>query len=205
MIIMNAETGIIQKLIKTDLQPEELERTIKALVLSVDVKERANIFDELISKNQDLSEEQQTLLAMAIFSNNCVASTVPINQVSNEVNDVSKLEDIIAEELHKLGIPAHIKGHNYLQEAILLSIKDQTYLEAMTTSLYPSVAQTFNTTPSRVERSIRHAIESAWTRCDSATLYQYFGKTINPYRGKATNSEFIAMISYKLRLKYKNA
>ena len=113
------------------------------------------------------------------------------------------LETDITKMLHELGIPAHIKGYQYLREAIILSVNDSEMMNSVTKLLYPTVAKTFKTTPSRVERAIRHAIEVAWDRGDVDVLSSYFGYTIQNTRGKPTNSEFIAMISDKLRLRMK--
>ena len=111
------------------------------------------------------------------------------------------LELTVSEIMHQIGVPAHIKGYHYLREAIILSINDTAMLESVTKLLYPTVAKHFDTTASRVERAIRHAIEVAWDRGDVDVLSSYFGYTILNSRGKPTNSEFIAMISDKLRLK----
>jgi two-component system response regulator (stage 0 sporulation protein A) len=117
----------------------------------------------------------------------------------------SDLEVMISEIMHQVGVPAHIKGYQYLREAIILSIEDTEMISSVTKVLYPTVAKTFKTTPSRVERAIRHAIEVAWDRGDVDVLSSYFGYTIQNQRGKPTNSEFIAMISDKLRLKLRAA
>lgn len=113
------------------------------------------------------------------------------------------LEVVVSEIMHQIGVPAHIKGYQYLREAIILSINDTEMMNSVTKLLYPTVAKTFSTTASRVERAIRHAIEVAWDRGDVDVLSSYFGYTIQNSRGKPTNSEFIAMISDKLRLKMK--
>ncbi|WP_395150692.1 sporulation transcription factor Spo0A [uncultured Allofournierella sp.] len=102
--------------------------------------------------------------------------------------------------LHQIGVPAHIKGYQFLRDAILLTIGDQDYINAVTKRLYPEIAQQNGTTASRVERAIRHAIEVAWDRGDVDTLNSYFGYTIHNLRGKPTNSEFVAMISDRMRL-----
>lgn len=115
----------------------------------------------------------------------------------------SRLEMIVTDIIHQIGIPAHIKGYHYLREAIILSIKDPEMLESITKILYPSVAAEFSTTPSRVERAIRHAIETAWDRGDVDVLNGMFGYTISVGKGKPTNSEFIALITDNLRLKFK--
>ncbi len=113
------------------------------------------------------------------------------------------LQVTISEIMHQIGVPAHIKGYQYLREAIVLSINDRDMMSSVTKVLYPTVAKTYQTTSSRVERAIRHAIEVAWDRGDVDVLNSYFGYTIQNNRGKPTNSEFIAMISDKLRLRLK--
>ena len=113
------------------------------------------------------------------------------------------LETQVTQIIHQIGVPAHIKGYQYLRTAILLTIQDSDIINSVTKILYPSVAKKYATTTSRVERAIRHAIEVAWDRGDVDTLNSYFGYTIQNNRGKPTNSEFIAMIADNLRLKYK--
>ena len=124
-----------------------------------------------------------------------------IRKVSSDVQ--GNLEVVVSEIMHQIGVPAHIKGYQYLREAIILSINDSEMMNSVTKLLYPTVAKTFKTTPSRVELAIRHAIEVAWDRGDVDVLSSYFGYTIQNSRGKPTNSEFIAMISDKLRLRMK--
>ena len=109
----------------------------------------------------------------------------------------------VTEIIHQIGIPAHIKGYHYLRTAIMLSVEDPDMINCITKLLYPTVARMYETTPSRVERAIRHAIEIAWDRGDVDTLNSYFGYTIHTSRGKPTNSEFVALIADKLRLKYR--
>ena len=106
----------------------------------------------------------------------------------------------VTEILHQIGVPAHIKGYQFLRCAILMNIKDQNMINSVTKCLYPEIARQNNTTASRVERAIRHAIEVAWDRGDVDVLNSYFGYTIHNLRGKPTNSEFIAMISDRMRL-----
>lgn len=117
----------------------------------------------------------------------------------------SDLELMITEIIHQIGVPAHIKGYHYLRDAIMLSVKEPEYINSVTKVLYPTVAKKHSTTSSRVERAIRHAIEVAWDRGDVDVLNLYFGYTVHTSRGKPTNSEFIAMISDKLRLRLKLA
>ncbi len=113
------------------------------------------------------------------------------------------MESQVTKIIHQIGVPAHIKGYQYLRAAIIMAINDNDVINSVTKILYPSVAKKYSTTTSRVERAIRHAIEVAWDRGDIDTLNSYFGYTIQNSRGKPTNSEFIAMIADNLRLKYK--
>ena len=113
------------------------------------------------------------------------------------------MEAQVTKIIHQIGVPAHIKGYQYLRSAILMTIRDNDIINSVTKVLYPSVAKKYQTTTSRVERAIRHAIEVAWDRGDVDTLNSYFGYTVQNNRGKPTNSEFIAMIADNLRLKYK--
>ena len=106
--------------------------------------------------------------------------------------------------IHEIGVPAHIKGYTYLRDAIILSVSDMEMLNSITKLLYPTIAKMHQTTPSRVERAIRHAIEVAWNRGKMDTIDALFGYTINTGKGKPTNSEFVALIADKIRLEYKN-
>lgn len=115
----------------------------------------------------------------------------------------SDIETQVTKIIHQIGVPAHIKGYQYLRTAILMTVNNSDIINSVTKVLYPSVAKQYRTTTSRVERAIRHAIEVAWDRGDVDTLNSYFGYTIQNNRGKPTNSEFIAMIADNLRLKYK--
>ena len=114
------------------------------------------------------------------------------------------LEKDVTDMIHEIGVPAHIKGYQYLREAIMMSVEDIEMLNSITKILYPTIAKKYQTTPSRVERAIRHAIEVAWSRGKMETLDSLFGYTINTGKGKPTNSEFIALIADKIRLQYKN-
>lgn len=115
------------------------------------------------------------------------------------------IEAQVTKIIHQIGVPAHIKGYQYLRTAILMTIEDNDIINSVTKVLYPTVAKKYQTTTSRVERAIRHAIEVAWDRGDIDILNSYFGYTIQNSRGKPTNSEFIAMIADNLRLKYRCA
>lgn len=113
------------------------------------------------------------------------------------------LEQDVTDMIHEIGVPAHIKGYQYLREAIMMSVQDSEMMGSVTKILYPTIAKRYQTTSSRVERAIRHAIEVAWTRGRMETLEDMFGYTINTGKGKPTNSEFIALIADKIRLKYR--
>ena len=117
----------------------------------------------------------------------------------------SSIESLVTGVIHEIGGPAHIKGYQYLREAIIIAVNDMDVINAITKVLYPQVAKTFQTTPSRVERAIRHAIEVAWDRGDLDTLQRFFGYTVSNTKGKPTNSEFIALIADKLQLQLKGA
>ncbi len=113
------------------------------------------------------------------------------------------METLVTSIIHEIGVPAHIKGYQYLREAILIAVDDMDVINAVTKVLYPEVAKRYGTTASRVERAIRHAIEVAWDRGDLETLQKYFGYTVSNAKGKPTNSEFIAMIADRLQLQRK--
>jgi len=117
----------------------------------------------------------------------------------------TSIETMVTNIIHEIGVPAHIKGYQYLREAIIIATQDMDVINAITKVLYPQVAKTFQTTPSRVERAIRHAIEVAWDRGDLDTLQRFFGYTVSNTKGKPTNSEFIALIADKLQLQLKSA
>ena len=120
-------------------------------------------------------------------------------------NDKTSIESMVTSIIHEIGVPAHIKGYQYLREAIIIAVNDMDVINAITKVLYPQVAKTFQTTPSRVERAIRHAIEVAWDRGDLDTLQRFFGYTVSNTKGKPTTSEFIALIADKLQLQLKSA
>ncbi len=137
-----------------------------------------------------------------------VVSRISMASVDDFVNGSddnvsSQFEIAVTDVLHQIGIPAHIKGYHYLREAIMLSLEDNEMLESVTKLLYPTVAEKFKTTSSRVERAIRHAVETAWDRGDVDVLNEMFGYTISVGKGKPTNSEFIALITDNLRLRFK--
>ncbi|MBQ7713497.1 MAG: sporulation transcription factor Spo0A [Oscillospiraceae bacterium] len=119
---------------------------------------------------------------------------------AGEEDELHALQRQVTAVIHEVGVPAHIKGYQYVREAIVIAVQDMEVINAVTKVLYPEVAKRYNTTPSRVERAVRHAIEVAWDRGDLETLQRYFGYTVSNTKGKPTNSEFIAMIADKIRL-----
>lgn len=121
-----------------------------------------------------------------------------------EESSARDLERQVTAIIHEIGVPAHIKGYQYLREAIIMSVTDMDMLNSITKILYPGIAKKYQTTPSRVERAIRHAIEVAWSRGKMDTIDELFGYTIHNGKGKPTNSEFIALIADKIRLEYKS-
>ena len=114
------------------------------------------------------------------------------------------IEAMVTSVIQEIGVPAHIKGYQYLREAIKIAVNDMEVINAITKVLYPQVAKAFSTTPSRVERAIRHAIEVAWDRGDLETLQRFFGYTVSNTKGKPTNSEFIALIADRLQLQLRD-
>ena len=129
----------------------------------------------------------------------------PLRILPQRRMDKTSIESMVTGIIHEIGVPAHIKGYQYLREAIIIAVNDMDVINAITKVLYPQVAKTFQTTPSRVERAIRHAIEVAWDRGDLDTLQRFFGYTVSNTKGKPTNSEFIALIADKLQLQLKSS
>ena len=191
--------GIANKLKDTELKP---------LLIAMSNFDNPKLEQETLSagvsyyflKPFDITIMAERIIQISGWNNNIK----PVNSANGTLNDFD-LELMITEIIHQIGVPAHIKGYQYLREAIMLSIKDDDIINAVTKILYPTVAKKFKTTSSRVERAIRHAIEVAWDRGDIDVLNSYFGYTISGGRGKPTNSEFIAMIADKLRLRLKIA
>ena len=119
------------------------------------------------------------------------------------VYQTRNFETDVTDMIHEIGVPAHIKGYQYLRDAIMMAVEDMNMLNSITKILYPTIAKRHQTTPSRVERAIRHAIEVAWSRGKMDTIDRLFGYTVSVGKGKPTNSEFIALIADKIRLDYK--
>lgn len=128
----------------------------------------------------------------------------PGNKEDASQNSEADLETQVTKIIHQIGVPAHIKGYQYLRSAIIMTMHNTELINAITKQLYPGVAKQYGTTSSRVERAIRHAIEVAWDRGDVDVINSFFGYTVQSTRGKPTNSEFIALVADSLRLKNKN-
>jgi len=178
----------------------DLSKRITVLVMSS--SDNPNLEKEILSEGADyyfLKPFDVNILAQRIYL--LTGWKKGANNASNEPD----LQILVSEIMHQLGVPAHIKGYEYLRSAIIMSVNDSEIMHSVTKILYPAVAKEFSTTASRVERAIRHAIEVAWDRGDVDVLSSYFGYTIQNTRGKPTNSEFIAMISDRLRLKLKSS
>lgn len=173
---------------------KDIRKPVMIVLSSVDNQHFEN---EIISSGADyyfLKPVEADIIAQRI-------SQITGWKVKAKDDDQNKdVEVIVSEIMHQIGVPAHIKGYVYLREAIVVTVKNSEMMGSVTKLLYPYVAKKFKTTSSRVERAIRHAIEVAWDRGDVDVLSSYFGYTIQSSRGKPTNSEFIAMISDRLRL-----
>lgn len=155
------------------------------------------ILDNLISANKEFR-----ILITVPSSEKEGGQQEDMPQIAED--DGRDLEKDVTDMIHEIGVPAHIKGYQYLREAIMMSVEDAEMLGSITKILYPTIAKKYQTTSSRVERAIRHAIEVAWSRGRMETLDALFGYTINTGKGKPTNSEFIALISDKIRLQYRH-
>ena len=141
---------------------------------------------------------------MDVLMNRLIQVSQPV-EMPEPVDTEFALEVKVTEVIHQIGVPAHIKGYQYLRDSIMMAVHDMESVGAITKILYPSIAKKYHTTSSRVERAIRHAIEVAWDRGDLETLQSYFGYTVSGIKGKPTNSEFISMIADRLRLQLKGA
>ena len=154
-----------------------------------------------ISKPCDFDEVFDRVRAVGASSDSRIG--VVSLPAAQKVKQEKRIETLVTEIIHEIGVPAHIKGYQYIREAIIQTAQDMDLINAVTKALYPSVAKKYCTTPSRVERAIRHAIEVAWDRGDIEVLQRYFGYTVSGVKGKPTNSEFIALIADRLQLRMK--
>ncbi|MCI8372543.1 MAG: sporulation transcription factor Spo0A [Lachnospiraceae bacterium] len=148
---------------------------------------------------------ERQVIINRIKSAKCVRNSVSPQKTSvyEKIGPERNLEEDVTNMIHEIGVPAHIKGYQYLRDAIIMVVKDIDMINSITKVLYPTIAKRHQTTPSRVERAIRHAIEVAWSRGKMDTIDELFGYTVHNEKGKPTNSEFIALIADKIRLEYK--
>ncbi len=156
--------------------------------------------DTLINRIRQLKSMSKVTKASTSSPSANLTSTKSLLPKSKGMPSQHSLETEVTSVIHEIGVPAHIKGYQYLRDAIIMVINDMDVLNSITKQLYPNIAKQYNTTPSRVERAIRHAIEVAWSRGKMDTIDKLFGYTVNNGKGKPTNSEFIALIADRLRL-----
>lgn len=208
MVMPNLDgLGVLER-----LQTAKLPKSPKVLVVS------AVLNDNIAAKTIAMGAEYFMLkpvdfevlierICMFANENEYAGKELTVSEIREQSSKkrITDMETMVTEIIHEIGIPAHIKGYQYLRHAIIMVVDDLDIINSITKELYPTVAKDFNTTPSRVERAIRHAIEVAWDRGDTEVLNSFFGYTIANSKGKPTNSEFIAMIADKLRLQIKNA
>lgn len=150
-----------------------------------------------------MNTDKEFQIMITVPSGKGVNTAKAVQETQKQKMVIRDLEQDVTNMIHEIGVPAHIKGYQYLREAIMMSVEDTGMISSITKILYPTIAKRFQTTPSRVERAIRHAIEVAWSRGRMETLDALFGYTIDTGKGKPTNSEFIALIADRIRLSYK--
>lgn len=197
--------GVLEKLNHTDLQKKPVYIMLSA-VGQDKITQKAMLLgaEYYIIKPFDMETLMKRIRQLK--GNYEVKQTVTTNKLTKpSVLHISprNLETEVTNVIHEIGIPAHIKGYQYLRDAIMMAVNDMDILNSITKQLYPSIAKNYNTTSSRVERAIRHAIEVAWSRGKMDTIDQLFGYTVNNGKGKPTNSEFIALVADRLRLDLK--
>lgn len=151
-----------------------------------------------------LSAGKEFQIMITVPSAQTEAVQVQVEKEMVQKEEAHDLEQDVTNMIHEIGVPAHIKGYQYLREAIMMSVENPSMISSITKILYPTIGKRFQTTPSRVERAIRHAIEVAWSRGRMETLDALFGYTIDTGKGKPTNSEFIALIADRIRLSYRS-
>lgn len=172
---------------------------VMSRVKGVRARNNANYRAQVTTGTKNITNVRAATPSAALASN----SSAVVDARSDKEEMSRNLESDVTNIIHEIGVPAHIKGYHYLRDAIMMSVNDMEMLNSITKVLYPTIAKKYQTTPSRVERAIRHAIEVAWGRGKMDTIDELFGYTVNNGKGKPTNSEFVALISDKIRLEYK--
>ena len=206
--------GVLEKLGETNLEKSPLVIILSAVGQDKITQKAISLgaqyyivkpFDinVLIKRMKELKNYQPTQFKGGFITREIKAQYIDI--APDKKKNQENLEALVTNIIHEVGVPAHIKGYQYLREAIMMVIKDTDVINQITKQLYPEIADKYHTTPSRVERAIRHAIEVAWGRGEQSAVENIFGYTVSAAKGKPTNSEFIAMISDKLRLELKSA
>ncbi len=206
--------GVLEKLKDSKLEKEPLYIMVSAVGQDKITQQAINLGAEYyVVKPLDIELLIKRIRELKNYKNIPVKSnfigkeqkTKYIDIPEKDKKDEKNLEALVTNVIHEVGVPAHIKGYQYLREAIMMVVNDIDVINQITKQLYPDIAKTFGTTPSRVERAIRHAIEVAWSRGQIDSVDGIFGYTVSAAKGKPTNSEFIAMIADKLRLELKSA
>ena len=206
--------GVLEKLNSVNLQKHPLCIMLSAVGQDKITQRAINLGAEyyvvkpfdielLIKRIKELKNYQSTPVKNNFIGKEIKAQYIELSPEKQK--DEKNLEALVTNVIHEVGVPAHIKGYQYLREAIMMVVNDIEIINQITKQLYPDIAKTFGTTPSRVERAIRHAIEVAWNRGQIEMHDKIFGYTVNSNKGKPTNSEFIAMIADRLRLEEKSA
>jgi two-component system response regulator (stage 0 sporulation protein A) len=186
--------GVLKRIRELPEKPLVIAYSVSALQRTVETAVSLGA-DYYLLKPQSCERVADTIRELTKPDTVTVKSSVPRKEVD--------LETLVTEFIHELGVPAHIKGYQYIRTAIMMVVEDMDMLNYITKQLYPEIAHIYNTTASRVERAIRHSIEVAWTRGRPETMNEIFGYTIHTGKGKPTNSEFIAMVADRIRLQIK--
>ncbi|MCI9177612.1 MAG: sporulation transcription factor Spo0A [Clostridia bacterium] len=206
--------GVLEKLYETDIDKKPLCIILSAVGQDKITQRAINLgaqyyivkpFDinVLVKRMKELKNFQPAQFRGGLVSREIKGQYIDISPEKKKNQE--SLEALVTNVIHEVGVPAHIKGYQYLREAIMMVVKDTEVINQITKQLYPEIAEKYHTTPSRVERAIRHAIEVAWGRGEQGAVENIFGYTVSAAKGKPTNSEFIAMIADKLRLELKSA
>ena len=189
--------GVLKRIRMSDLKkkPKVIMFSVAAMDKNVEMAINSGA-DYFLSKPQPFEYLYEVIKSLADVK---VTSGVSVKSIEEEID----LEALVTECIHELGVPAHIKGYQYIRTAIMMVVEDMDMLNFITKRLYPEIAKAYGTTSSRVERPIRHSIEVAWSRGKPETMNDIFGYTIHTGKGKPTNSEFIAMVADRIRLQIK--
>ena len=206
MVLLEAIQRDLPDVVVIDLSIQKIDAiALMRRISTLDIKKPEFIitsaFDNAFVERQVI-EAGAAYYLIKPFEVETLISTIKSVVKKENLAESKDIELIVTETIHSLGVPAHIKGYHYLRTAIISAINKQ-HIDSITKTLYPEVANAYSTTASRVERAIRHAIEVAWDRGNSDVINSFFGYTVNSYKGKPTNYEFIALISDRLKLKYK--